>query len=254
MRQQITIAHRTDTGLERQHNEDAIICLCDERHNCYLLVVADGLGGTSCGQIASQLAVQTIRQNFFGTADGNLTINQRLDFAINEANRTILSRAQRDRYCRGMGSTCAVLTLTDEYAHLAHLGDSRIYLIRDNCIRLLTRDHSRAQRMLDDGLITAEEAINHPDRDWLDRALGLRPEIKPDIKPEPILVRQEDTFVVCTDGLTNQVRDEEILRIVQRAPVARACDALITLANQRGGPDNITIAIARIGADVTLTF
>jgi PPM family protein phosphatase len=254
MRPQITIAHRTDTGLERQHNEDALICLCDERHNCHLLVVADGLGGTACGQIASQLAVQTIRQSFFGTADGNFTINQRLDFAINEANRTILTRANRDRHCRGMGSTCAVLALTEDSAYLAHIGDSRIYLIRDNRITRLTRDHSRAQRMLDDGLITEEEAVNHPDRDWLDRALGLRAEIKPDIKPEPIRVREDDTFVLCTDGLTNQVRDEEIFRIVQRAPVAHACEALVTLANQRGGLDNITIAIVRIGADVTLTF
>lgn len=254
MRHQITVAYRTDTGLERQHNEDAIICLSDERNDCHLLVVADGLGGTACGQVASQLAVQTIRQSFFGTADGNFPVNQRLEFAICEANRTILTRANRDRHCRGMGSTCAVLVLCNKEAYAAHVGDSRIYLIRDNRIVRLTRDHSRAQRMLDDGLITEDEAADHPDRDWLDRALGLRAEIKPDIRPQPISLREEDTFVLCTDGLTNQVRDEEIFRIVQRVPVAHACEALVTLANQRGGLDNITIAIARIGADVTLTF
>jgi protein phosphatase len=204
--------------------------------------------------VASQLAVQTIRQSFFTQHDSNLTINERLDTSINEANRLILQRANQDRHCRGMGSTCAVLALNDDLAHVAHAGDSRIYLLRDGRIKLLTRDHSRAQRMLDDGLITEEEAAVHPDKNWLDRALGLREEIKPDILSEPIQLRDKDTFVICTDGLNNLVRDEEIFRIVQNAPSAHACDALIALANERGGHDNITVAIARIGADITLTF
>jgi serine/threonine protein phosphatase PrpC len=108
--------------------------------------------------------------------------------------------------------------------------------------------------MLDDGLITEEEAAVHPDRNWLDRALGLREEIKPDILPGPIRLCERDTFIVCTDGLTSLVRDEEIFRIVQNAPVAHACDALVSLANERGGHDNITVAVVRIGADITLTF
>jgi protein phosphatase len=254
MKYQVIVAHRTDTGRERQENQDSVIHIRDERDGCHLLVVADGLSGTACGQAASQLATQTIRQSFFSAFGSNLTINQRLEMAIVEANRVILHRADRDRRCRGMGSTCAALALADQRAHLAHVGDSRIYLIRDNRIAQLTRDHSRAQRMLSDGLITEEEAANHPDRDWLDRALGLRAEIVPDVRPEPIKLREKDTFILCTDGLTNLARDEEIFRIVQRAPVEPACDALIALANERGGHDNITVAIARIGTDVTLTF
>ena len=254
MQHQVTVAHRTDTGRERQDNEDAISYICDERSGNHLLVVADGLGGTACGHIASQLAVQTIRQSFFGHHGSNLTINERLNIAITEANLLIFDRAVRDRQCRGMGSTCAVLVLTDEFAHLGHAGDSRIYLIRDGRIKQLTRDHSRAQRMLDDGLISEEEAAVHPDRNWLDKALGLREEIKPDIRPDPIRLVEEDTFIVCTDGLTSLLRDEEIFRIAQKAPASHACDALIALANERGGHDNITIAIARIGADITLTF
>lgn len=254
MQYQLIVAHRTDTGREQQENQDSVIYICDERDGCHLLVIADGLGGTACGQIASSLATQTIRQSFFSTFGSDLTVNQRLELAIVEANRTILHRANRNRRCRGMGSTCAALGVADEQAHLAHAGDSRIYLIRAGRIKQLTRDHSRAQRMLDDGLITEEEAATHPDRNWLDRALGLRPDITPDIRPEPIRLREEDTFLVCTDGLTTLVRDEEIFRIVRRAPVEQACDALIALANERGGHDNITVAIARIGADVTLTF
>ncbi|MGE0127987.1 MAG: Stp1/IreP family PP2C-type Ser/Thr phosphatase [Blastocatellales bacterium] len=254
MRYQVIVAHRTDTGRERQENQDSVIHICDEREGCHLLVVADGMGGTACGQEASQLATQTIRQSFFSTFGSNLTINQRLEMAVNEANRMILRRADRDRRCRGMGSTCAVLAVAGQHVHLAHAGDSRIYLIRDSRITQLTRDHSRAQRMLDDGLITEEEAANHPDRNWLDRALGLRAEITPDVRPEPIRLSEKDTFIVCTDGLTNLVRDEEIFRFVQHAPVEPACDALIALANERGGHDNITVAIVRVGSDITLTF
>jgi protein phosphatase len=254
MRYNVTIAHRTDTGRERQENQDSIGYVCDERIGAHLLIVADGLGGTACGQIASQLAVQAIRQSFFSQHDSNLTINERLAISINEANRLIIHRAGQDRYCRGMGSTCAVLVLCDDYAYLGHAGDSRIYLIRDNRIKQLTRDHSRAQRMFDDGLITEEEAAAHPDRNWLDRALGLREDLNPEIRQDPIELRENDTFIVCTDGLTSLVRDEEVFRIVQRAPVAHACDALIALANERGGHDNITVAIARVGVDITLTF
>ncbi len=254
MRHQVTVAHRTDAGREQQENQDSVVYICDVRDACHLLVVADGLGGTACGEVASQLATQTIRQSFFSSFGSNLTINQRIELAVAEANRMILHRADRDRRCRGMGSTCAVLVIADEQAYLAHTGDSRIYLVRAGRIRQLTRDHSRAQRMLDDGLITEEEAVNHPDRNWLDRALGLRSGLAPDIRTEPIRLREDDTFILCTDGLTNLVRDEEIFRVVQDVPAEQACDALVALANERGGHDNITVAVARIGADITLTF
>ncbi len=254
MRHQVIVAYRTDTGREHQENQDSVTYICDERDGCHLLIVADGLGGTACGQVASQLATQTIRQSFFSSYGSHLSLNQRLEQAIVEANHLILRRAERDRRCRGMGSTCAVLVIADDQAYTAHAGDSRIYLVRAGRIIRLTRDHSRAQRMLDDGLITEEEAANHPDRNWLDRALGLRPDLLPEIRPIPIPVRKEDTFLLCSDGLTNLVRDEEIFRIVQHAPVEPASDALIALANERGGHDNISVVIARIGADITLTF
>jgi protein phosphatase len=254
MRHQITIAHRTDTGRERDENQDAVVHIRDERHDCHLLVVADGVGGGTCGQIASQLAAQTIRQSFFSTSESGRPFNERLELAVTEANRLILHRAGRDRKCKGMGSTCVVLVLADDQAHLAHAGDSRIYLVRDNRITQLTRDHSIMQRMLDDGLITEDEAATHPDRGRLDRALGLRPDLKPDVRPDPIRLSDQDSFILCTDGLTSLVRDEELFRIVQHAPASRACESLVELANERGGHDNITVAIARVGADITLTF
>ncbi|MGH9803138.1 MAG: Stp1/IreP family PP2C-type Ser/Thr phosphatase [Blastocatellia bacterium] len=254
MRHQIIIAHRSDIGLERKENEDAVCCVNDELSGCSLIVLADGLGGVACGRMASQLAVQTVRQNFFSTTDSDFSINDRLALAIAEANRVIHHRSSRDKQCKGMGSTCAAVALNGETAHVAHVGDSRVYLLRDNRIRQLTRDHSRVQRMLDDGLITEDEAANHPEKNWLDRALGLRANILPDLLPEPIRLSPDDTFLLCTDGLTNLVRDEEIFSLVQLAPAAHACEALVALANERGGIDNITVAIARIGADITLTF
>ncbi len=254
MRHQITIAHRTDPGREREENEDAIAYIRDERTDCHLLVIADGLGGGACGQIASQLAVQAIRQNFFSTFDSGKSVQVRLEEAITAANQLILHRADRDRKCKGMGSTCAILILADDQAYLAHTGDSRIYMIRENRITQLTRDHSITQRMLDDGLISEEEAATHPERNRLDRALGSRPDLKPDVRLQPIPLSNDDSFLLCTDGLTNLVRDEEMFRIVQNIPAEGACGALIDLANQRGGPDNITVAIVRIGADVTLSF
>src|SRR5689334_14037903 len=138
MRQQIIIAHRTDTGLERKDNEDAIGYVSDERSGCHLIVVADGLGGAACGQVASQLAVQTIRQSFFSTSEMDFSISDRLALAIAEANRLIFHRGSRDRHCRGMGSTCAALALDEENAYVAHVGDSRVYLIREGRIRQLT--------------------------------------------------------------------------------------------------------------------
>lgn len=250
MRFPVNVACRTDTGREHEENQDSIGYIRDEREGVHLLIVADGVGGAVCGQMASQLAVQTIRQSFFAFNDqgGGVAgqIGDRLTFAISEANRIILRRGQRDRRCRGMGSTCAVLAIHNDSAWVAHAGDSRAYLVRENRIVRMTRDHSRVQRMLDDGLITEEEAIDHPEKHYLERALGLREEIRVDLRL-PLPICPGDRLILCTDGLTSLVWDEEIYRIVTGAPPDEACEQLIALANERGGPDNISVGIARIG-------
>jgi serine/threonine protein phosphatase PrpC len=243
----VNVAYRTDVGRERLENQDCIGHIRDERSGLDLLIVADGVGGGACGQVASRLAVQTIRQTFFALLEDVEEIGERLRRAVAEANRMILQRARRDRPCKGMGSTCAVLVLIDNEAHLAHVGDSRIYLIRQNRIIQLTRDHSRVQRMLDDGLITEEEAASHPERNWLDRALGLREELKVEVRTEPLPLLPQDLLLACTDGLTSLVRDDEIYRIARQMSIEEASDVLIALANQRGGSDNISLAFAQIG-------
>jgi protein phosphatase len=254
MPQRVTVAHQSDIGLERKENQDAFGYGYDESTDSHLLVVADGMGGAACGSVASQLAVHTIHQRFFAEAERDLPPGERLGRAIVEANRAIREQAASEQQCRGMGSTCVALALVNGQATLAHVGDSRIYLVRAGRIIRLTRDHSRVQRMLDDGLITEEEAISHPDSGLIDRSLGPRLNVEPEVRSEPIGLRDGDAFVLCTDGLTGLVRDEEIFKIVFDLPAQRACEALVALANARGGYDNITLQIARIGEDVTLGF
>jgi protein phosphatase len=255
MSRNVIVAYRTDVGLERQENQDAYGYWHDTATDCHLMVVADGMGGAACGGVASKLATQVIYARLFDAAESRMPMVDRLGRALTEANRVIYQRAASEGACRGMGSTCVVLTVIGgERAYLAHVGDSRIYLVRDSRIARITRDHSRVQRMLDDGLITDEEAIGHPESNVLERSLGPRGNVTPEVRPEPIELRDHDTFVLCTDGLTGVVRDEEIFEVISSAPARLACEALVEMANERGGRDNITVAIIRIGADVTRAF
>ena len=262
MRYQVFVAQLTDIGLERKENQDAVECIYDERSDTHLLIVADGMGGAACGSRASQLAVTTIGEKFFDDAGRSLPIDQRLTRALIAANHNIWSEAQNSisgnapglPNCRGMGATCVLLALLDDYAWLAHVGDSRIYQVSPHRIVRLTRDHSHVQRLVDGGLISEEEAQFHPDRSRIERALGPREIVRPELRPDPIKLVEGDTFVLCSDGLSSLVHDEEIFSIVLNAPTAQACETLVALAKQRGGHDNITVAVARIGDEVTRAF
>ena len=258
MRYQVIVAQQSDIGLERKENQDAVECVYDQRSDCHLLVVADGMGGAACGSLASRLAVEIISDKFFDDDARTLPVDARINRAMIAANHRIWSEANsptpKQPNCRGMGATCVLLALLNDNAHLAHIGDSRIYQIRPDRIVRLTRDHSQIQRLLDGGLITEEEAQRHPGRGSIERALGPREIAKPEIKSEPVLLREGDAFLLCTDGLSGLVHDEEIFSIVLNAPSQQACATLVGLAKQRGGYDNITVAIARIGDEVTRAF
>lgn len=266
MRHQVITAHLTDIGLERKENQDAVECVYDERSDTHLLIVADGMGGAACGSRASHLATQTIADNFFDHASGTLIVPLRLNRALIAANHVIWSEAHLGLdaitgnslpgipNCRGMGATCVVLALLNDQAWLAHVGDSRIYHISPSRIVRLTRDHSHVQRLVDGGLISEEEALTHPDRSRIERALGPRELVRPEVRPEPIPLIEGDSFLLCSDGLSGLVHDEELFGIVLNAPAKQACQTLVALAKQRGGHDNITVAIARIGDDVTRAF
>ncbi|NOT61303.1 MAG: serine/threonine-protein phosphatase [Acidobacteria bacterium] len=254
MRYPIQVATLTDAGVRRTENQDAVSHIYDERSDTHLLVVADGMGGAACGSRASQEAVRVIGEMFFEKASATLKTPDRLRRALIAANHAIWEDAKLNVQCKGMGATCALLAMLKDQGWSAHIGDSRIYQVSPDRIRRLTRDHSHVQRMLEDGLISEEEAQRHPDRSRIERALGPREIAKPELATEPFSLIEGDQFVLCTDGLTSLVHDEEIFGIVKNAPSAQACATLIELAKQRGGHDNITVAIATIGDEVTRAF
>jgi protein phosphatase len=246
MSQNLVIAHRTDTGRQRKENQDACGFWRDTASGDYLLIVADGMGGAACGSSASQLAVRTIQEIFFNPALQQTAINDRLNQAILQANRAVLEEAAANPQCQGMGTTCVTAAISGRYAFLAHVGDSRIYLVREQRIIRLTKDHSLVQRLLDDGLIDEEEATAHPQKNVLQRAIGPREDVVPDIRPEPVELQSDDALILCTDGLCGLVRDEEMFALVKQNDPQTACDALVALANERGGYDNITVAVCRV--------
>lgn len=246
MPRNLVIAHRSDMGLKRRENQDACGFWRDTVSGDHLLLVADGMGGAACGSAASQMAVKVIQEHFFDPALQQVAINDRLALAFTHANHIIHHQSETTAGCEGMGTTCVAAALAGRYAFLAHVGDSRIYLVREQRIIRLTRDHSLVQRMLDDGLIDEDEAAAHPQRNVLQRAIGPRAEVIPEVRPEPVELLPGDVLVLCTDGLYGQMRDEELFQIVRHNEPQAACDALVSLANERGGPDNITVAICLV--------
>jgi protein phosphatase len=222
-----------------------------------LFVVADGMGGHAAGEVASRLAVDTIKQwmaKYLEGADVAIigqpmaSRSQEANFlasSIRLANRMIYDAAQSRPEYAGMGTTIvSVLTLGDHVV-LAHVGDSRIYRVRGEEIAQLSRDHSLVQQQIDRGIISREEAQESQYRHLITRALGLKESTEVDVEEHPVL--PGDTFLLCSDGLSDLVEDEEMLATVVQHPddLERACQALVDRANQKGGDDNVTVMLIR---------
>ncbi|HEX9161905.1 MAG TPA: Stp1/IreP family PP2C-type Ser/Thr phosphatase, partial [Thermoanaerobaculia bacterium] len=217
-----------------------------------LLIVADGMGGHRGGATASRLAAETVQSQYVGgdTAD----VAEALREALLRANERVFNEAETNEELHGMGTTTSVLLVRGRQAWFAHVGDSRIYLIRDGGIHQLTEDHSLVASMVREGLLTSKEAENHPRRNVLQRSLGIAAEVEIDVSG-PLDVQEHDTFVICSDGLHGVVKTEEIKAIADGRPIGRAADELVNLALERGGPDNVTLIVARAekpDQDVTL--
>jgi protein phosphatase len=231
-------AGRTDVGLRRQANEDSYAL--SPEHGLFL--VADGMGGHRAGQVASRLsadaalrAVDTLQGVAVGPAE-------KLRHAVAVSNREVFAAARANPELAGMGTTFVALLASAERAALAHVGDSRAYLIRAGQIRRLTDDHSLVGELLRRQEITEDAARDHPHRHVLTRALGVRPKVEPDLAE--ISPAANDVFLLCSDGLTTLVLDEEILEMTRRATDLQiACDSLVDLANSRGGVDNTTVVM-----------
>lgn len=236
------IGNHSDVGRVREVNEDYFGTFRGRFGE--LLVVCDGMGGHKGGETASRLAVDSIKNHFENLSAG-FNVKQELHNALSSANNKIVETAKQDRSLEGMGSTAVIVLFKDDLAYTANLGDSRIYLVRDEEIKQLTTDHSLVQQMIDSDVLTPEEAESHPKKNVITKSLGREGEVEPDIS-EPIKLLKNDKFILCTDGLTNYLKDEEILNITANNPVQQAAGKLVDLANENGGSDNITVQIAEV--------
>lgn len=242
------IAGATDVGVVRAVNQDAFGHFEDAQRQEILLVVADGLGGHLGGEVASQLAVETLGQLAFSGAEDPAT---RLRHAIEHANRQIYEAAHRDPALDGMGTTVVCLLLAESGpSYVGHVGDSRFYRIRERQIEALTEDHSLVATLVRDGLLTEAEAREDPRRHQILRALGVYPETEVDLAP--VDLRVGDRVLLCSDGLNGLLTDDEILAISQASERAEdATRSLIAAANDAGGTDNVTVVLARIPESFT---
>jgi PPM family protein phosphatase len=241
----VVVGMSSDVGCVRELNEDSGRYVQPEDPEVLslkgvLVVVADGMGGHSAGEVASRLAVEVVTRAYYEDRDDPRTA---LENAFHEANHEIHKAAEKDASKTGMGTTCTALVLQDGTAISAHVGDSRLYLVREGSIYLMTEDHSAVMEMVKAGLITLEQARHHPEKNVILRAMGSHPEVEVTTWQEPFPVRAGDRFLLCSDGLYDLVEDEEIKQIVMLSAPPTACDNLIALAKERGGHDNITVGI-----------
>lgn len=239
---ELTAAGRTDTGRKRPHNEDAI--RLEPRDG--LVVLADGMGGYSAGEVASQIAVDTVVSTVRNASP--LERGQRLlQEAVGKANRAILDKARDDPDRRGMGTTLAICLFRRRRVSIAHVGDSRVYRLRRGRLERLTTDHSLNQELLDRGYYTRMEARRAGNRHVITRALGVAEEVEATLRDEP--VAEGDIFLLCSDGLTDMMDDHSIRYALESADgdLNGVVDDLVNRANELGGRDNISVILIRAG-------
>lgn len=245
----VEVSGQSDIGCLRKNNEDSFGDREPEDDETFarkgrLAIVADGMGGYEGGQEASRLAVDTlveVYRNYAGE-DPQLGLIEGLQAAHEEIRRYGAAHPA----LRGMGTTCTAAAIVQDGLYYVHVGDTRLYLIRDGQIRQVTRDHSYVGRLVEAGMISRQEAETHPQRNILTAALGTNPDLIMDAPDHPEPLRAEDVLVICSDGLWGLVHDPEILAAVDHHSVEDAGRELIQLARGRGGPDNITVNIMRL--------
>lgn len=241
----------TDIGRKRQKNEDSYLV----NDKIQLYIVADGMGGHAGGEFASKIAVSTVEEIIKGDAPKDIEASYfyaeskeseegKLRRAITQAGSKIVQRAIEDPDLRGMGTTATVLYFDDSKAYVAHVGDSRAYCVRNGEIIQITEDHSLVNEQLKSGLITEEEAKTHQLKNIITRSVGVQEEVEVDTIVWDVI--NDDSYVLCSDGLSNMLQNHEILAYVGQYPTEEAARKLVDLANERGGDDNITMIIVKV--------
>jgi serine/threonine protein phosphatase PrpC len=243
----VHIGAQTDLGRVRENNEDKYAFHEPEELDVLavkglLYAVADGMGGHASGQIASEMALKTLLHTYF--CDPSEDVPESLMSALRMANSYIFDAGRMIPEREGMGTTCTCLVLRDDTAYIGQVGDSRCYLIRNGELRQITEDHSWVAEQVRRGLFSREEAEMSPFRNVITRSLGAAPDVEPDVFQEQ--VEKDDVFVLCSDGLSGYVSDEEIRETASASSPALAAMKLVDRANENGGGDNVTVLIVAI--------
>lgn len=237
------IVSKTDTGRVRRSNQDSYLT-GEISGSVAWAVVCDGMGGANGGNVASAMAVKTISEHINSAYRDGMSSNSiryLLMSAVSAANADVFDAAQNNDTLFGMGTTVVAVIIVNGIAHIAHAGDSRAYLINESGMEQITRDHSVVQSMIENGEITEEQAKHHPNRNVITRALGVNERIDADYNE--INLTDGDAILICTDGLTNYVENDRILKIIKNHNFYEYPEKLIETANNNGGGDNITVVM-----------
>jgi protein phosphatase len=238
----LQVGSATDVGRRRDHNEDDLVTFV-AADGSTVLVVADGMGGHKAGEVASAIAVRVLQRDLTQPgADPTAALRA----AIEQANLEVWQEAEGDPEKSGMGTTVVAAVIVGERAYLANAGDSPAYLVRDGAAEQITHDHGLVAEQVAAGLITEEDAEHHPYRHMLTRCLGVDPSVEVEVYP-PRALQPGDVLVLASDGLTEHVRRHEIAALTTATDPTQIAHGLIAVANQRGGHDNTTVVVARVG-------
>ena len=240
----ISFGNKTDTGKQREKNEDYLETFKSTFGDVF--IVCDGMGGHLGGEVASRLAIASAKNVILQNPQRITATKDIIKAAIREANINVFKRSKEDPNLKGMGTTIVIAIVNNGILYYGHVGDSRLYIVRGSRIFQLTHDHSFVQTLVDKGLITDDEAENHPRKNEITRALGIAEAVIPDISEKGLMLYKGDKLILCTDGLSNMVSDRDIYEVVKETTPLEAADKLIDMANMAGGTDNITLQVISV--------
>lgn len=241
IKSKVLLYGQTDTGLVRDHNEDAIGC----NEDIALAILADGMGGHRGGEMASAMTVSSLLESITHEAIKHSTADQLLHNAITQANKNVYNTSKTSPHYRGMGTTIVAVLFYDNCFTVAHVGDSRLYRLRDAQLKQITCDHSFVQEQIDLGLHTAEQARKSPNKNLITRAIGIDNDVQIDIQTD--VAMRDDIYLLCSDGVNDMLEDDLIKAtlIDNCRDLEKATSEIIRLANEQGGKDNISVLLAK---------